>query len=587
MLIAIVSSSAVSAADTFKEVQDKIDNTNNKTVDLGNKTYVRGDFADSIVVKSNNLLITGKSDKEKATLDSKELGGIFQIDGQNVTLRYLILTNADVSGFGSAIYDNGAKLTVKNCVIKNSKSRGGAIFVQDTGSNAQIIGSSFINNQAIYAGSSCGQKSGGAAIDSRAQNTQIINSNFTNNRASVDSGAVVFYGNSANNQITGSIFINNTGVKGGAIGTYGSVNSLNIKSSVFSRNKATTGGAIYLTGKGNIESSTFQNNTGANGGAAYLEGVIVIKNNTQFKYNKADNGSAIYTVKALKLYKTTFSANKAKLYTVIASLNGGTVNKKGDAIVTVKLTTGNNGLNAVYAKSSLYLDNKIIEKNTSPAKEKTLITLKTKKYQLKSNSKGIASVKITNFNVKGTNNLNVVYNDSAIYNKLSNTTKVIISQKTTKSLQFDEKTYDVKEFVISNYLTGRGSIKNVKHLIIKSYSVKELVTSTKINGVIKSESETSRIHVETIKQNYPGNIKAPKGVYCSCGRIGYGAGKKQVVFVNKCPFTHSKKSSKLIWNPKGVHHQEGEWTCSGCGADFCAVSGYEKISGSKRHLRKT
>ena len=79
--------------------------------------------------------------------------------------------------------------------------------------------------------------------------------------------------------------------------------------------------------------------------------------------------------------------------------------------------------------------------------------------------------------------------------------------------------------------------------------------------------------------------------YCSCGEKGYKYGRWKVTFLNRCAFadekSHQNKSSKLKWKTKkdpGVF--EGEWTCEGCDADFCAVDGKEKIAKSTRRLIK-
>ena len=79
--------------------------------------------------------------------------------------------------------------------------------------------------------------------------------------------------------------------------------------------------------------------------------------------------------------------------------------------------------------------------------------------------------------------------------------------------------------------------------------------------------------------------------YCSCGEKGYKYGRWKVTFVNRCAFadekSHQNKSSKLKWkNKKEPAPLEGEWTCDGCGADYCAVDGKEKISKSTKRLVK-
>lgn len=50
-------------------------------------------------------------------------------------------------------------------------------------------------------------------------------------------------------------------------------------------------------------------------------------------------------------------------------------------------------------------------------------------------------------------------------------------------------------------------------------------------------------------------------------------------FVNYCPHCH--KYNTLLKNPKGVH--EKEYTCSRCGADYCANCGHDKHSSYRIH----
>lgn len=76
-------------------------------------------------------------------------------------------------------------------------------------------------------------------------------------------------------------------------------------------------------------------------------------------------------------------------------------------------------------------------------------------------------------------------------------------------------------------------------------------------------------------------LKVSATAKCSCGACGdyvYHTGS----YKNYCP--HCKKNDVLVWNPKGV--AEGEWTCSYCGADYCAACGKEKSYSNPRYLIK-
>jgi len=79
--------------------------------------------------------------------------------------------------------------------------------------------------------------------------------------------------------------------------------------------------------------------------------------------------------------------------------------------------------------------------------------------------------------------------------------------------------------------------------------------------------------------------------HCSCGEKGYEYGRWKVGFINKCAHaddsSHKYKSSKLVWSKKtDVAPKEGQWTCEGCDADYCAVCGKEKLDDSNKRLTK-
>ena len=115
-------------------------------------------------------------------------------------------------------------------------------------------------------------------------------------------------------------------------------------------------------------------------------------------------------------------------------------------------------------------------------------------------------------------------------------------------------------------------------------TVRLTIPSTKITTEIeKNDTITPPTHNK--------GVKTDGYYYCSCGEKGYKHGRWKVTFVNRCAFaddaSHKYKSSKLKWSDKkDVAPLEGQWTCEGCDADYCAVTGKEKISNSTRRLIK-
>jgi len=86
-------------------------------------------------------------------------------------------------------------------------------------------------------------------------------------------------------------------------------------------------------------------------------------------------------------------------------------------------------------------------------------------------------------------------------------------------------------------------------------------------------------------------VKTDGYYYCSCGEKGWGYGRWKVSFVNRCAHaddpSHKYKSAELEWSKKkDVDPKEGQWTCKGCDADYCAMCGKEKLKSRQHRLTK-
>ena len=159
-----------------------------------------GDFT-SILVSKNNFTIDGHGH----ILDANSVNNIvriFNVTGSKVTLKNLVLKNANVkNNDGGAITNTGQSLTINNLkFIGNKAHYGGAI--QNYGTQLTITNSNFANNQV----SSCG-----GAINNNANKFSVYNSSFTHDTASTYGGAIC---NDANNfTLDNSTFNNNTANK--------------------------------------------------------------------------------------------------------------------------------------------------------------------------------------------------------------------------------------------------------------------------------------------------------------------------------------------------------------------------------------
>ena len=200
-----------------------------------NYTYTGdGDFS-GISITQNNIVIDGRGN----TIDANANGNsvrIFDISGNNVTLKNLVFTNASVDTLGGTIRNVGLNLT--------------------------IINSTFINNGAYS----------GAAISNTGQGLTVVDSTFKNNRASYFGGAIQNVADTSDFQLLNSTFINNSASLGGAI--MNEATKFSVVASNFENNVASSeGGAIINMGKGAIvKKSSFINNT-ANSGEAIAANV--------------------------------------------------------------------------------------------------------------------------------------------------------------------------------------------------------------------------------------------------------------------------------------------------------------------------
>jgi hypothetical protein len=86
-------------------------------------------------------------------------------------------------------------------------------------------------------------------------------------------------------------------------------------------------------------------------------------------------------------------------------------------------------------------------------------------------------------------------------------------------------------------------------------------------------SSASNAYNVSIQDGY---VKAT--ALCSCGLKSYTY--HTGIFEDYCPLCHHHGT--FTWNPKGTG--EGEWTCSVCGADYCAADGRCKCGGSEVYL---
>ena len=274
-------------------------------------------FVNGVII-NKNIRIDGKGH----TIDAKNLGRIFEIDGGfAVTLTNSTLSNGKADN-GGAIYNFGNLDLVHVNFVNNTAKYGGAIMNYAYG--LVLDDSTFTNNTA---------KIGGAIYNS-ADCFVVGNSTFANNTATSNGGVIFNYG--IGFVVGNSTFVNNSAADGaGAIlnGGRGFV----VGNSTFVNNTATSkGGAIYNYGIGFVVgNSTFANNTAEDAGAVYNEGDNSVVGNSTFVNNTATSiGGAIINNGKLVVDNSAFEDNAANYY-------GGAIFNRDDLQVTNSAFDGN------------------------------------------------------------------------------------------------------------------------------------------------------------------------------------------------------------------------------------------------------
>jgi predicted outer membrane repeat protein len=262
------------------------------------------------------------------------------------------------SGAGSAIYtDNGATVNVVGSTFINNNAAygGGAIYANG---DLNIVGSTFINNTS-------GDGGGGAIIKAGTGSLKIMKSIFTANTTSGDGGAIYTTG-SGPVQITDSKFVGNGGNNsavyidaditadlernefdanvspkgdGGAIHNNISTNTT-VADSVFNGNGAAigNGGAIYNNGVLTVTRSTFMANVvtvGNGGGIANNASALLTVTNSTFNSNQAiiGKGGGIYNYNSnIGTEPSTVLLRNDTFYANSANNTGGVYNDTGQSV---------------------------------------------------------------------------------------------------------------------------------------------------------------------------------------------------------------------------------------------------------------
>ncbi|WP_407375083.1 C1 family peptidase, partial [Methanobrevibacter sp.] len=280
-----------------------------------------------VIIEKSNFTINGNNH----ILDGNRQSGIFNITGNNVTIKNLVFINGNATN-GGAIYSTG-QITLNNVTfISNNAYSGGAIWADGL---LTLNNTTFISNNAHYGGaikyydnvlncinSRFIDNSADESIYSSNAVLNICNSSVTSNKSckygqifafsstvNIDNSdfinissvyASALYSEYCEISITNSRFVNLTAEKSaGAIAIRGSSNSY-IKGCKFVNTKSfKNAGAIHVdygieSCNATLVDCVFNNASSMIGGAYIQLGGNLILNSSNFTNNKAHVGGAVY-----------------------------------------------------------------------------------------------------------------------------------------------------------------------------------------------------------------------------------------------------------------------------------------------------
>ena len=398
-----------SSSNSFKDLQNIIDNAHiGDTITLNKDyTYTTGD---SPIFIGKSITIDGKNH----IIDGKLATKILKIREEHVTIKNIKFINAKSinNDYGSAIDWNGDYANLQYCSFNNNHADyGGAISL--SGTNGKISHCSFNNNTANRYG---------GAVSWYGGNGVLSGCSFNNNTAFFSGGAVEWSG--ANGFLSGCSFNNNHAAQwdGGAVYWFGAKGKLSGCSFVIFRSKNTSflniPNLIYYNGK-DYDVDYYNNGVNINSGklnnGVSFSGLNNNKYNITMKY-MTDNGMMIN-------------------YLIIT----------GDSYLHAK------NIAMFHNDGSSYVL-KLTDAQGNPIKNQIIqITIANKNYNIKTNDKGYAQLKIKQ--KAGNYKITTKFKGNNQYSP----TKIINTLKILKSPITQNKNMEIY------YLGGTFKVKIIKN----------------------------------------------------------------------------------------------------------------------------
>ena len=164
---------------------------------------------------------------------------IFDVNGGNLTIRSLTLTEGNAQSGGAIRLRGGGKLAIENSTLsKNWGYRGGAISSLSAGASITVNNSHFVNNEAELQG---------GVFYLQGGTVNITRSSFQNNLSERAWGGV-FYAENSRLSATNSTFVGNKSLAGGVLSSLSGRSSLTHVTMVDNESYYLGGDAIFRRG---------------------------------------------------------------------------------------------------------------------------------------------------------------------------------------------------------------------------------------------------------------------------------------------------------------------------------------------------
>ena len=455
---------------TIKNI--KFINAKNTDTDWGSAIEWNGDYANLQYCSFNNN-------------QGQKYGGAVYLDGTNGKISHCSFNNNKVNdylGDGGAVYWKGNNRMLSDCSFNNNATYGGAVLWR--GANGVLSGCSFNNNNATY----------GGAVDWDGDNGFLSDCSFNNNTAKKEGGSVRWWGD--NGFLSGCSFNNNTAkYAGGSVRWWGDNGFLSDCS--FNNNHAKYDGAVlWFSANGVLSGCSFNNNTALFGGAICWDGNNSFLSGCSFVIFRSKNTSFVnipnliyYNGKDYDVdyYNNGVNINSGKLNEGV-SFSGLNNNKYN---ITMKYMADNGmminyliitGDSYLHAKNIAMFHNdgssyvlKLTDAKGNPIKNQIIqITIANKNYNIKTNDKGYAQLKIKQ--KAGNYKITTKFKGNNQYSptKITNTLKILkspITQNKNMEIYYLGGTFKVK--IIKNNGKNAGPGHKVQFTINgKTYTKK-------------------------------------------------------------------------------------------------------------------